>query len=252
MTWTFDVEDLAWSITVPGAPTEDTKRRFWEGAVPLIAAAGLPAAPARCVVIARVTAATKGPIPPGGPRGRAKGLLDALHDDRGSGPKYSQMGVRPPLANDNPEDVGGLAVEVRAGTTACVEYRVGTGLQVAGQHRLSLDVNAAGPNDIAGTRQEKVGIAERCVQLAEAVHCTWNRSAATICAREVKAIVVHHHPARDEDNTWNTWTYALCGAARTGPEHWAAKTPLAGANALAFASIADRALKTPTRYSIYS
>jgi hypothetical protein len=47
--------------------------------------------------------------------GRAKALLDALHDDRKSGPFHADLGADAPLADDTPEHVCGLAVEVRGG-----------------------------------------------------------------------------------------------------------------------------------------
>jgi hypothetical protein len=250
--WAFDLDATAWAMTVPGAPTEETKRRFWDEAVPVLASAELPRVEPRCVVVARVTAPTApGRSAPAGPRGRAKGLLDALHDDRQSGPKYVQLAGRAPLAGDDPRVVGGLAVEVRPGAAAQVEYRVGHGLRVARQLLLELDVDAAGPNDIAATPSDTVSIGLGRKKLATAVQASWAQSKATVIAGQVKALVVHHHPGRDEDNTWSTWMAALCGASSTGSEHWAFRAPMIGANPTSFASVADPALPTATRFRLY-
>lgn len=251
--WTFDLDEIAWTLTVPGAPTEETKARFWEQAVPVLAAADLPRPGPRCCVVARVTApASAGRGLPAGPRARAKGILDALHDDRSRGPLYRELGVRSPLIDDDPAAVGGLAVEVRTGATPAVEYRVGQGLRVNRPLLLTLDVDAAGPNDIAGTPSDRVTIAAGRARLAAATRAAWLSKATPEDLPAPAAVVVDHHPARDEDNTWATWMAALCPSAGATAAHWSYGGPLPGTNLSALASLAEPSLPTPTRYRLYT
>lgn len=67
----------------------------------------------------------------GGPVAPAKGLLDALHDNRQSGPFYRDLGVPSPLENDDPAHVSALAVEVDNGHPR-TEYMIGTELHTTG------------------------------------------------------------------------------------------------------------------------
>ena len=78
------------------------------------------------IVIARVTARLPGGMSrPGGPKDRAKGLMDALHDGRKQGPKYADLGVPAPLPDDDPRFVHGLGGEssLRPGPTAGDPHR---------------------------------------------------------------------------------------------------------------------------------
>lgn len=243
----FDLEAVSWTVTVPGAPTEETKRLFWDQAVPALAAAALPATSSPCCVVARVFA----PPSASGPRGRAKGLLDALHDDRQSGPLYREIGTRPPIADDDPGHVAGLAVEVHPATTSSVEYRIGHGLRVRANLLAELDVDASAPNDIAGSPNESARISAARTAFAAALGDAWDAAQLALAPADVRAVVVHHHPGRDEDNTWSTWSYALFGAQGTSAGHWAAEAPLRGCAPRAVASAANPELPIPTRYLIY-
>lgn len=101
--WSFSIADGSrWRGSIPAAPTEERKREFWDRAVPLLAEQNPQPPPVPCVVVCRVAAPGHWGNPPGGPMGRAKGLLDALHDDRRSGPKYADLGAPAPLSNDDP------------------------------------------------------------------------------------------------------------------------------------------------------
>ena len=92
------------AILVSAAPSEDHRTAFFEAAVPALAARGWPAATGPLIVAGHITA---GGRRPGGPAGRGKAFLDALHDDRKSGPKYRDLGTSAPLPDDTPRYVGG-------------------------------------------------------------------------------------------------------------------------------------------------
>src|SRR4051794_8810994 len=106
---------------VPAA-SPDPAVAYWNVAVPAIAAASVPQSRLPVVVVARCTAPPAPGRPLAGPRGRAKGLLDALHSYRRTGPRYEDFGATPPLSDDHPDHVYGLAVEVVAGDGPSVEY----------------------------------------------------------------------------------------------------------------------------------
>lgn len=89
--------------------------------------------------------------------GRAKGLLDALHDNRQHGPLYRDFGVQSPLLDDGPAHVDALAVEVAEGQSHS-QYSIGVGLDVRGRLIASVPVHAAAPNDIWASSGEKARI----------------------------------------------------------------------------------------------
>ncbi len=106
--------------------------------------------------------------PPGGPVGRAKTFRDALHDDRRSGPRYTDLSVPAPLAGDHSSCVRGLAIEVRAGEPQ-TEYQIGTTITAAGQRRASVPVWRAAQNDIAATDAEQARISAARAAFGHAV-----------------------------------------------------------------------------------
>ncbi|MCC7140230.1 MAG: hypothetical protein IT460_17555 [Planctomycetes bacterium] len=246
--WLFDTHS-GWTATVPSAPKFETYRQYFEVAVPEIARLRRGAARTPCVVVARVTARpVAGRSQPGGPKDRAKGLMDALHDDRRNGPKYRDLGAVPPLPDDHGEYVHGLAVEVQAGASDSVEYRLGPSLQVAGKHLFVLDVSVPAPNDIA---ESAALVAPRRAFVEDLVR-RCDRRAAAACASKARAVVVRHRPQRDEDNTWATWISALTGGSVWSREAWGPEgSPLAGWSPMAIASVADPTLPCEVRYEVY-
>lgn len=248
--WRFSISGEAWRRTIDAAPTEETKRAFWAEAVPRLAVTDRPLPPRPCVVVSRVNGLSRRGNPPAGPLGRAKGLLDALHDDRKTGPWYRDMGGRGPLIDDHPLHVRGLAVEVRAGEPR-TDSLLGSNLQVAGELLASAPVSEQAPNDIAGTAGEKSKIAMGRAAFAAAV----KRSLAPLKGLTDKtpaALVIRHRPQRDEDNTWATWIAAVCGARDQRETHWAYGAPLAGWAPTAIASVADRELESPVVIELWA
>jgi len=189
--WRFSLADPTWEDGVDAVPTEERKREFWEIAVRRFATHAGPRPPQPCLVVCRVTAPARWGRPPGGPLGRAKGLLDALHDDRRSGPRY---GACAPLEDDHPEHVSGLAVEVRAGEPR-TDYLVGRGLRIAGELLASVPVAVEAPNDIVGTLGEKARIAVDRIAYGRAVREAF-ASYAGLMNRRPAALVVPPPAAR--------------------------------------------------------
>jgi hypothetical protein len=200
------------------------------------------------MVVCHVRSPTVWGQAPTGPVNRAKGLLDALHDDRRSGPKYRHLGARPPLEDDDPDHVSGLAVEVVPGDLR-TDYQLGGSLSIAGELIAEVPIAAEAPNDIAGTPGEKARIAADRLLYGRAV-----REAFASCRvtddRQPTALVVRHRPQRDEDNTWNTWVGAVCGVRVSRGEHWTAGAPLTGWVPTAVASLADTSLPEPITYEL--
>ena len=244
----FDSPD-AWAVSVPCAPKFETYAQYFDEAVPLIAQSGIARPISPCVVVARVTSrVAAGRRTPAGPKDRAKGLMDALHDDRRKGPKYRDLGAVAPLPDDDPDHVVGLAVEVVGGSEDAVTYRLGASLEVAGElHCSPIDVAIAAPNDI----DESARLAAPRREFAEAVA----RAVATTGVSAVPpadgCLVIRHHPQRDEDNTWATWIAGLVGRSAWSRPAWPNGSPFQPWAPLAIASVAEPSLPCPVRYEIY-
>src|SRR5205807_17696 len=113
--WRFTVADPdPWRGSVGAVPVEQNESAFIQVAVPQLALVNAAVPSGASVVVGHVTALA-GNGTPGGPVGRAKGLLDALHDNRRFGPFYCDLGVSPPLVDDDPAHVELLAIEVARG-----------------------------------------------------------------------------------------------------------------------------------------
>lgn len=229
---------------------EQTRAAFWQVAVPALAEQDGPLPRPPCFVVCHVSALEGLGRPPGGPLGRAKPLLDALHDHRGTGPWYRDLPGHAPLVDDDPSHVRGLAVEVKAGEPR-TEYVVGADLSVAGRVVAEVPVEASAPNDIAGTVGEKAKIAAGRVAFAAAVRRGFAPFAGLSDIAPV-ALVVRHQPQRDEDNTWATWIAAMCGVRTQGASHWSRGAPLAGWSPTAVASIAEPRLHCPVVYELWA
>jgi hypothetical protein len=224
------------------------ERQFFGAAVPQLASGRTSVPSAARVVVCHVTAPARNGRP-GGPVGRAKGLLDALHDNRRHGPFYRDLGVSPLLADDSPAYVTALAVEVSPGHPR-TQYLIGTELRVDDQMLASVPVVLAAPNDIAGTPGETARINASRRQYGAAVREAFAHREALLAARP-SAVVIRHWPQRDADNTWRTWIAALCGADRVGQDHWTSGAPLAGWRPAAVASIADTRISAPVLYELW-
>jgi hypothetical protein len=248
--WRFTVADTdPWVRSVDFVPVELSERQFIGAAVPQLASGHAAASFAACVVVCHVTAPARNGRP-GGPVGRAKGLLDALHDNRPRGPFYRDLGVPPPLANDDPAHVSALAVEVDTGHPR-TEYMIGTELRADGHMLTSVPVGLAAPNDIAGTPSESVRISEARRQYGAAAREAFAQHEASLTARP-GAVIIRHWPQRDADNTWHTWITAICGAARADQDHWAVGAPLTGWRPTAVASVSDASITTPVLYELWA
>jgi hypothetical protein len=248
--WRFTVTDSdPWTGIVDAVPVELKESLFIEAAIPQLAeVAGEVPAAAR-VVVGHVTAPGRNG-PPGGPVGRAKGLLDALHDHRRHGPFYRDLGMSSPLVNDDPAHVQVLAIEVIVGHPQ-TQYEIGTGLSINGQLVARVPVPFPAPNDIAGTPSEIVKILAARLQYGEAVRVGFAQHTA-LPIQHPDAVVIRHRPQRDADNTWRTWINAICAPHRIDAGHWAVGAPLAGWRPTAVASVADVSIDTPVIYELWS
>jgi hypothetical protein len=242
-TWIFDTH-ATWSATVDDVPRGDRNLAWFEAAIPQIAAAKRGRATEPSVVVAHITA--QGLV---GAKGRAKPLLDALHDDRRTGPKYADLGWPPPLRGDSPPNVRGLAVEVRAGEPDRVEYRLGSDLVIKGEPVVgAFDVDVDCPNDIGTDSAHNARLRGQRVEFARAVAAEWASLAREVPPDGV-AVVIRHRPGRDEDNTWEGWLGALTGAS-WARDLWPDGAPLAGRRLAAVASVSDPALDAAVRYEL--
>lgn len=245
--WLFSTEPH-WSARISGRPRGDSTAAWCAKAVPEIVRQGRGSAPTPAVVVARV-----GVHAVCAPKGRAKALLDALHDGRRSGPWYSELGAPAPLPGDDPGFVIGLAVEVREAEDEYVHYSLGRELGVKGP-RLSdpIEVPLPAPNDVAADASERQRIARKQIAYARGVVEAWSARPRGALSRErAVGVVIRHRPGRDEDNTWETWLAALTGSARWSREAWPAAAPLASAQITSVASVADPALRCEVRYELY-
>lgn len=248
--WCFGCPGGWMAPEVTAVPSEDKARQFIDPAVRTLASHEIPRLPVPCVVVCHVTAPAFNGVP-GGPVGRAKTALDALHDGRRStGPTYTSLGSQAPLTGDSPEYVCGLAVEVQPGSPRTA-YQIGVRLQVNGALLTAVPVGALAPNDVPATPSEGERIKERRAEFGREVRAAFPRDGAGL-ARKATALLVRHHPQRDEDNTWQTWTTALCGSRNTSPDHWAAGAPLQGWRPTAVASLADPSLGYPVVYEVWA
>jgi hypothetical protein len=243
----FDAQD-AETVVVPAAPVFERYQQYFEAAVPVLAAADLRLA-IPVVIVARVTALTaRGRRRPAGPRDRAKALMDALHDQRRKPPFFRELGRAAPIPDDNPNFVRGLAVEIHAGPTAQVEYRLGTALQVNGEVLIQVDVDRVAPNDIVAFPSERERIErEREEFVAELVRA-WPTGIPPL--DHATTLVVRHHPHRDEDNTWGTWLGALTGRSSWSRDRWGDSPPLASWRPSAVASVSGADLPCATRLEL--
>ena len=224
MTWMFET-DPAWRGVVEAVPTGDRAADWYEVAVPQLAATGAGQAPSPCIVVAHVQ--TPRPV---GPRGLAKRLMDALHDQRLTGVKHGQTA---PLADDHPGSVAGLAVEVQVGPTAQVEYALGGELRIAGDKPIArLEIGIDCPNDVTEST-DRIRLARRAFR--EATADAWGESAALESG--ALAVLIRHARGRDEDNTWEGWLGAIAPFLTQTPR--------------AVASIADPAMECGVVYEIY-
>lgn len=247
--WRFWIDD-PWTARVTAVPSEDHRTEYFEAAVPSLAMRGRPAVTGPLTITGHITAVARGRLP-SGPAGRAKAFLDALHDHRRSGPKYSAIGAMAPLADDSPRHVAGLAIEVRPGGSE-TWYLIGTRLRVVGQMLAEVAVQCEAPNDIAGTASEQARITAGRISFGEAVRAAFTQHSLPGAA-QFRAVVIRHHPhQRDEDNTWQTWLAAICGTAGSRRDHtWSAGAPLAGWRPTAIASIADTTIDSPVVYQLW-
>jgi hypothetical protein len=248
--WHFWIDD-PWAAVVAAVPSEDHRTAYFQAAVPVLAAHGKPLGTEPLIIAGHISAMAKGRLS-GGSAGRVKVFLDALHDDRRSGLKYRDIGAVAPLADDDPRHVGGLAIEVRAGSPqAQTRYLIGAKLRVSGQLLAEVPVQCEAPNDIGGSASERARITADRLAFGNAVRAAFTQCSAPRIA-DLAAVVVRHHPRRDEDNTWQTWITAVCGTAGSrGVVHWAEGAPLAGWRPTAIASIADTTIETPVRYELW-
>lgn len=250
--WCFDCPD-PWVAQVGAAPKFETYASYFAAAVPDVidTCSGRPLTP--CFVVARVVDLASSGRRVGGPKDRAKGLLDALHDQRQTGPFYRDFGVEAPLPDDHPPVVAGLAVEVRAGDEPAVEYRIGSRLTLAWNVVGTIDVDASfgeAPNDI---RESSTRLTEERERFAEGVVRGWNRASGDIDPSEVRGVLIRHLPfasPRDEDNTWATWLGSLRGTSAAAKRVWGAASPLGAAEITAVGSVADGSLPCVTRFEL--
>lgn len=244
--WWFSVPRAAVAV-VGGAPTNDRAAEYFALAVPELARQ-LDPVTRPCVVTGHITAPGRGRAP-GGPKGRAKAFLDALHDGRRTGPSYHHIGSCPPLAGDDPVHLTGLALEVAAGP-ARTEYLIGDQLRVRGELLAEVPVHHPAPNDIAGSRQEQAAISDSRTNYGRAVRAAF-RCHAPVLPRQPGAVVIRHHPQRDEDNTWETWLAAILGPRADDQDHWAAGAPLSGWKPTSVASLADSQASANVTYQLW-
>lgn len=92
--WRFSLAQRAWEDGIDAVSTEERKREFWELAVRQFAVHEDPHPPSRAS--SSVASQRRGGVD-SLQAGAGQRILDALHDDRQSGPSYRELGARPPL-----------------------------------------------------------------------------------------------------------------------------------------------------------
>lgn len=199
-----------------------------------------------CVIVARITT-TAGSSRA---KGCAKRVLDSLHDRRKLGKKFADYQVAAPLPDDDPRFVHGLAVEISRGSANRVEYRIGNCLLVRGRRLASIAVESAAPNDVWANQAEHSKITSARTEFMRALVGSCRQAFPQSLSQPPTALVVRHHPLRDEDNTWGTWAGALLGA-RWSLRHWPTGPPLGRWSPLAMASVSDANLEHPTCYELW-
>lgn len=227
MSWTFTTAP-GWAGSVASAPTGDRAADWFDVAVPQLAATGQGQTPIPCVVVARVQ--TPRLV---GAKGLAKRLMDALHDQRGTGAKHGHVA---PLGDDHPGAVRGLAVEVRAGSEPRTEYTLGSELLVDASQLCRVEVDVDCPNDVGASSAENQRLRVARSAFAEATRLAWGDLALE--PDSATAILIRHARGRDEDNTWEGWLRAI--------------KPLIGQEPRAIASLADPNLSCGVVFEIFS
>ncbi len=243
--WRFDAVN-PWVRVVPMNKIPEKTADLCDVVVPKLAAGGQDRPALPCVVTARITLQPDGRRVPFGPKGRAKAVLDALHDQRKVGVKYEALGAVPPLPDDDPNFVRGYGLEVQSGSTTGIEYRIGSALVLQNSQLLSsLDVHASAPNDV-GPQALMLAALDRFAKVLG--NEVWSPSVPVSCSP--LALVIRHRPERDEDNTWMNWIAALVQPRYQRHRTWPMLYPV-GWNPPSVATIADADLTVPTRYELY-
>jgi hypothetical protein len=132
---------------------------------------------------------------------------------------------------------------------ASTQYLLGETLTIAGDLLAAIPVDVAAPNDVAGTQGERDRIAIDCRAFGAAVRDAFAANGGF--AVQPSALVIRHRPQRDEDNTWVTWTAAICGTQPHRDGSWSSDAPLSGWRPTAIASIADPTLATAVEYELW-
>lgn len=243
MNWSFQTNAM-WSARVGAVPRGDRSADWYDQAVPEVARTMAGTATIPSAVVVRITSTA-----PLGIRGKAKRLLDALHDQRGTGAKYASLPSAPPLEDDDPAHVSALAVEVRRGLDQ-IDYSMGPDLVANWQPLGSVHVSTNCPNDIGAGRAENDRIREGRQAFGRDLAGAWRIEELEIPPTSECAVVMRHPVGRDEDNTWEGWLGALCGA--TWNEAWPGAPPLQIKQLVSIASVADREIESGVRYELYS
>lgn len=239
--WMFGL-DSQWHADVEGVPVGDRASDWFDTAVPQLARVPPPAGNPPWLVIIQIT--TDRGL---GIRGKVKRLLDALHDQRTTGQRYAELGAGPPLPDDHPSVVRGLAVEVRTGT-AKVRYRLGSQLEIRGKPLIpTVRVVAPCPNDVGASAAETARNRHARMRFARQLAAAWPRGEVDLTSA---AVVIRHPLGRDEDNTWEGWLGALTGAGWSASV-WPEGAPLSHGRFPAVASVVDPRLSAGVTYDFY-
>ncbi len=176
---------------------------------------------------------------PTGPLGRAKGLLDALHGDRSSGPRYRDFGYRRPSTTTRRHRFAALRSRFATGhpdLITCSARNSRSKLRCSPWSQSSRSTQRHRRHSCRA-REDRHG----ACAFARAVHAAF-ACESNLLQCSPAALVVRHLPQRDEDNAWSTWVAAVCGVRFARPEHWAAGAPLEGWVPASIASLSDDSL----------